>query len=74
MTSMAVIHFGFLYPSLVAMRRRTGKPNGSASNTYLSKETITHRSTCALLMWTMLAFSFAVAGKPKPLGRSLLIP
>ena len=23
-TSMAVIHFGFLYPSLVAMRRRTG--------------------------------------------------
>ena len=28
-TSMAVIHFGFLNPSLVAVRRRNGKPKGS---------------------------------------------
>jgi hypothetical protein len=26
---MAVIHFGFLKPSLVAVRSRSGKPNGS---------------------------------------------
>ena len=28
-TSIAVIHFGFLKPSLVAVRSRSGKPNGS---------------------------------------------
>ena len=28
-TSIAVIHFGFLKPSFVAVRRRSGNPNGS---------------------------------------------
>ena len=36
-TSIAVIHFGFLKPSLVAVRSRSGKPYGSAmgSRAYL---------------------------------------
>ena len=29
-TSIATIHFAFLKPSLVEVRRRSGKPNGSA--------------------------------------------
>ena len=49
-TSMLVIHFGFLKPSLVAVRNRSGKPNGSVigSRAYLITKIIYKYNTITI--------------------------
>src|SRR3982074_2037675 len=49
-TSILVIHFGFLNPSLVAVRKRSGKPNGSVmgSRAYLVARIVCGCSAAAM--------------------------
>src|SRR5262249_29380568 len=51
-TSMAVTHLGFLYPSLVAVRSRIGYPNGSVSvsSPYLVASSVWGWSAVAMSM------------------------